>query len=125
MLHYDNNAKIKDTTNELRSKIGNYYLETKKFQAFKNVEIENKESKVVTEHLDYNTYTGIADLTGPSTITNNKNSIYTENGHHNTKSNISHFLKNSKIFYSDRTIEGDSLYYNKNKDFAINKGEII
>lgn len=118
LLHYDNNAKIKDTTNELRSKIGNYYLETKKFQAFKNVEIENKESKVVTEHLDYNTYTGIADLTGPSTITNNKNSIYTENGHHNTKSNISHFLKNSKIFYSDRTIEGDSLYYNKNKDFA-------
>ncbi len=118
LLHYDNYAKIKDTTNVLRSKIGHYYLQTKDFQAFQNVTIDNKDSKVVTDHLDYNTYTGIADLHGPSTVTNNKNTIYTENGRHNSKTNISHFLKNSKIFYGDRTIEGDSLYYNKNKEFA-------
>lgn len=124
LLHYVTGGKIKDTTNVLTSKIGYYYLQTKKFQAYTNVEVTNKDSKLKTNQLDYNTYTGIADLTGPSTITNDKNSIYTENGHHNSKTNISHFLKNSKIYYQDRIISGDSLYYNKNKEFASATGNI-
>lgn len=124
LLHYQSGGKIRDTTNVLTSKIGNYYLQTNDFKAITNVEVVNKESNLKTNNLDYNTVTGIADLTGPSTIKSDKNSIYTENGHHNSKTNISHFLKNSKIFYQDRTISGDSLYYNKNKDFASATGNI-
>ena len=117
-LFYESGGTIKDTTNVLKSEIGNYYLKTNKFQAFTNVDVVNKDSKLVSNHLDYFTDTGIAELYGPSTITSENNKIYTEKGHHNTKTNISHFIKNSKIFYSDRTIEGDSLYYDKNLDFA-------
>jgi len=124
-LFYQSGGTITDATNVLKSKIGNYYLHTHKFQAFTNVEVTNKDSKVVSNHLDYYTDTGIADLLGPSTITSKQNAIYTEKGHHNSKTNISHFLKNSKIFYNDRTIEGDSLYYNKNIEFASATGNII
>lgn len=124
-LYYKSGGTITDATNVLKSRIGDYYLRTKKFQAFTNVVVTNKESKVVSNHLDYYTNTGIADLLGPSTITSKQNSIYTEKGHHNSKTNISHFLKNSKIFYNDRTIEGDSLYYNKNIEFASATGNII
>ena len=123
-LYYKSGGTIKDTTNVLTSKIGNYYLKTNKFQAFTDVDVVNKDSKLVSNHLDYYTSTGIADLYGPSTITSESNKIYTEKGHHNSKTNISHFLENSKIFYSDRTIEGDSLYYNKNIDFASATGNI-
>jgi len=124
-LFYKSGGTITDATNVLKSRIGDYYLRTKKFQAFTNVEVTNKDSKVVSNHLDYYTNTGIADLLGPSTITSKQNSIYTEKGHHNSKTNISHFLKNSKIFYNDRTIEGDSLYYNKNIEFASATGNIV
>lgn len=124
-LYYKSGGTITDATNVLKSRIGDYYLRTKKFQAFTNVVVTNKDSKVVSNHLDYYTNTGIADLLGPSTITSKQNSIYTEKGHHNSKTNISHFLKNSKIFYNDRTIEGDSLYYNKNIEFASATGNII
>ncbi|OGS69024.1 MAG: hypothetical protein A3F91_09980 [Flavobacteria bacterium RIFCSPLOWO2_12_FULL_35_11] len=124
-LYYKSGGTITDATNVLKSRIGDYYLRTKKFQAFTNVVVTNKESKVVSNHLDYYTDTGIADLLGPSTITSKQNSIYTEKGHHNSRTNISHFLKNSKIFYNDRTIEGDSLYYNKNIEFASATGNII
>lgn len=124
-LYYKSGGTITDATNVLRSRIGDYYLRTKKFQAFTNVEVTNIDSKVVSNHLDYYTNTGIADLHGPSTITSKQNSIYTEKGHHNSKTNISHFLKNSKIFYNDRTIEGDSLYYNKNIEFASATGNIL
>ena len=123
-LYYNNGGTIKDTTNLLKSKIGNYYLKTNKFQAFTNVEVTNKDSKLVSNHLDYYTDTGIAELMGPSTITSEQNAIYTEKGHYNSKKNISHFVKNSKITYDDRVIEGDSLFYNKNNGFASATGHI-
>ncbi len=123
-LYYKSGGTIKDETNVLTSKIGDYYLQTNKFQAFTEVKVVNKDSELVSNHLDYYTNSGIADLYGPSTITSESNKIYTEKGRHNSKTNISHFIKNSKIFYTDRTIEGDSLYYNKNIDFASATGNI-
>ena len=84
-LFYKSGGTIKDTTNLLKSKIGNYYLQTNKFQAFNKVDVTNKDSKLISDHLDYYTSTGIAELYGPSTITSEENAIYTEKGHHNTK----------------------------------------
>lgn len=124
-LYYNCGGTIKDTTNLLTSQLGNYYLKTNKFQAFNHVDVTNDDTKLVSERLDYYTRTGIADVYGPTTITSAENSIYTEKGHHNSKTNISHFLENSKIFYGDRTISGDSLYYNRNIEYASATGNII
>ena len=55
---------------------------------------------------------------GPSTITSQANYIYTEKGFYDTKKNLAHFLRRSYIKYDDRLIEGDSLYYNRNIEFA-------
>jgi lipopolysaccharide export system protein LptA len=123
-LFYKTGGTIKDTTNVLISKIGNYYLAENKFQAVTNVEVTNPDSKLISNHLDYYTNTGIAELYGPSTISSEENAIYTENGHYNSKTNISYFLKKSIIYYEDRTIEGDSLYYNKERNFASATGNI-
>jgi lipopolysaccharide assembly outer membrane protein LptD (OstA) len=124
-LYYKSGGTIRDTANFLKSKFGNYYLKTNKFQAETKVDVTNKDgSTLISDHLDYYTSTGIAELFGPSTITNTENKIYTEKGHHNTKTNISHFIKNSIIYYSDRIIKGDSLYYNKNTEFASATGNI-
>ncbi len=117
-LYYNCGGTIKDTINVLKSKEGNYYLNSKKFQGFNRVVVTNENSKLVTNHLDYFTETGIADVFGPSTITSETNRIYTEKGHYNSKTGISHFLKQSKIYYGDRTIQGDSLYYDQNIEFA-------
>ncbi|UAM99229.1 hypothetical protein K8354_05240 [Polaribacter litorisediminis] len=119
-LYYKSYATIKDTTNTLKSKYGNYYLENKKFIATTRVTVVNPEHKLASNHLDYYTTSGVTYLYGPSTITNteNENKIYCEKGFYNTKTNISHFTKNAKLFLKERTIEGDSLYYNKNIGFA-------
>lgn len=123
-LFYKTGGTIKDTTNLLKSRIGNYYLQENKFQAFTKVTVTNPDTDLESDHLDYYTDTGISELYGPSTITSEENSIYTENGHHNSKTNISHFLRRSKIYYGDRTIEGDSLYYDKNIEYASATGNI-
>ena len=119
-LYYQSYATIKDTTNTLKSKVGNYYLEDKKFIATTRVSVVNPEHNLVSNHLNYYTESGHTYLYGPSTITNtkNENKIYCERGFYNTKTDISHFIKNAKLFLKERTIEGDSLYYDKNRGFA-------
>ncbi|PQJ82977.1 hypothetical protein BTO16_05190 [Polaribacter glomeratus] len=119
-LYYKSYATIKDATNTLKSKVGNYYLENKKFIATTRVTVVNPEHNLVSEHLDYYTETGFTYLWGPSTITNTKNSnkIYCEKGFYDTKTDISHFVKNAKLYLKERTVEGDSLYYDKKKGFA-------
>lgn len=119
-LYYKSYATIKDTTNTLKSKYGNYYLENKKFVATTRVTVVNPQHTLISNHLDYYTTSGITYLYGPSTITNteNENKIYCEKGFYNTKTNISHFTKNAKLFLKERTVEGDSLYYDKNIGFA-------
>ena len=119
-LYYQSYATIKDATNTLKSKNGNYYLENKKFTATTRVTVTNPEHILNSNHLDYYTNSGLAYLYGPSTITNteNENKLYSERGFYNTKTDISHFTKNAKLYLKERTIEGDSLYYDKNKGFA-------
>lgn len=119
-LFYQDYATIKDVTNTLKSKNGNYYLENKKFTATTRVTVINPEHNLASNHLDYYTNSGLAYLYGPSTITNtqNENKLYSERGFYNTKTDISYFTKNAKLFLKERTVEGDSLYYDKNRGFA-------
>ena len=119
-LFYRDNATIKDETNTLKSKNGNYYLENKKFTATTKVNITNPDNNIDSDRLDYYTNSGHAYLYGSSTITNKQdgNKIYTEEGFYNTKTDISHFVKNTPLYLDDRTIEGDSLYYDKIRGFA-------
>jgi lipopolysaccharide export system protein LptA len=126
-LFYNSFATIKDATNTLNSKNGNYYLENKKFTATTKVTVVNPDNNLVSNHLDYFTDSAIAYLYGPSTITNTKNSnkIYCERGFYNTKTDISHFVKNAKLFLKQRTIEGDSLFYDKRRGFASATNNII
>ena len=52
-LYYNSYATIKDLTNTLKSKNGNYYLENKKFTATTIVTVINPEHHLESNHLDY------------------------------------------------------------------------
>ena len=68
--------------------------------------------------MDYFSNSGHSYLLGPSTITSKANYIYTEKGFYDTKKNLAYFLNKSYIRYDDRVIKGDSLYYDRNREFA-------
>ena len=90
LLFYKDHAVIKDETNVLKSKNGNYYLENKKFTATTEVTVTNPDNIIASNNLEYYTNSGHAFLYGPSTITNQKdnNKIYSERGFYNTKTDI-------------------------------------
>ena len=118
MIYYYHHGKIKDSINTLKSKVGKYYLSENKFQATTNVEVVNKDNKLTSNHLDYYTNTGIAEIFGESIIKGDESTIYTSRGIYNSTTGISHLLNSSEIIYKDRNIKGDSIYYNKNKNYA-------
>ena len=55
---------------------------------------------------------------GPSTIVGEEYTIYCERGFYDTKIEQGYGVKNTKINYSNRIIEGDSVYFDKATSFA-------
>lgn len=117
-VFYNTNGTITNRDNILKSKSGKYYVAEKKFQFLTAVTITNPKYVMKSNHLDYYSNSGHSYLFGPSTITSKTNFIYTENGFYDTKKNLAHFLRKSYIKYDDRIITGDSLYYDRNREFA-------
>ena len=115
---YKTGGTITDKENTLVSQAGTYLIQRKMYQFRNTVTITNPKYVIKTNHLDYYENVGHAYLFGPSTITSEANYIYTEKGFYDTKKNFSHFVKNSYIKYNNRLIEGDSLYYDRNREFA-------
>ncbi len=115
---YNTNGTITNKDNVLKSKSGRYYANEKKFQFLSAVTITNPKYVVKSNRLDYYNTAGQSYLYGPSTITSKENFIYTEKGFYDSKKNVGHFLRKSYIKYKDRLIEGDSLFYNRNNEFA-------
>ena len=117
-VFYNSKGTIVNKDNTLVSKSGRYYVAQKKFQFLTEVTITNPKYVIKSNHLDYYSNSGHSYLLGPSTITSKANYIYTEKGFYDTKKNVAHFVRNSYIKYDDRRIEGDSLFYNRNTEFA-------
>ena len=117
-VFYNTPGTIINKDNTLKSKSGRYFVKQKKFQFLTEVVLTNKSCVIKSNHLDYYSNSGHSYLFGPSTITSKTNYIYTEKGFYDTKKNLSHFLDKSYIRYDDRIIKGDSLYYDRNKEFA-------
>ena len=116
--YYTCNGVITNRENVLKSKSGRYYANEKKFQFLTAVTVTNPKYVVKSNHLDYYNNSGHSYLFGPSTITSKENFIYTEKGFYDSRKNVGHFLRKSYIKYKDRRIEGDSLFYNRTKEFA-------
>lgn len=109
---------VRDSSGTITSQIGRYYMNTSKYQFVKNVVLVNPEYTLNTERLDFFTENGHAYLFGPSTIIGETSKIYCERGFYNTNNDTGHFQRNAKIDYDNRTVEGDSLYFDRNKSFA-------
>ncbi|WP_424370672.1 OstA-like protein, partial [Muriicola sp.] len=116
--YYNNIGTIVDSANTLTSKIGRYYMEPKKYQFLQSVKIKNPEYTVESAHLDYYTTSKNAYMYGPSTITGDTYTLYCERGFYDTKVETGYGIKNTRINYNNRIIEGDSVYFNKLREFA-------
>ena len=116
--YYRSGGTIRDTASVLKSRIGRYYLEDDKYTFASQVVITNPDYVLTSDHLDFYSESGDAYFYGPTTIKSDESTIYAERGYYDTRGDTGYFVKNSRIDYENRILEGDSLYFNRNTNFA-------
>ena len=117
--YYKTGGKVvRDSSGTITSKIGRYFMPRKKYRFQDSVKLVNPEYTLKTKILDYYTDTSHAYMYGPSTIEDAASKIYCERGFYDTESDTGYFVKKSRINYDNRVFEGDSMYFDRNKNFA-------
>ena len=115
---YRSGGKGKDSASTITSQIGRYFMNLEKYAFKRNVKVRNPEYKIDSERLDFYSELGHAYLYGPSTITSETSVVYCERGFYDTRKDKGFFVKNSKIDYENRLLEGDSIYFDRQRSFA-------
>jgi len=117
--YYETKGKVvRDSSGTITSQIGRFYMNDSKYRFVKDVVLVNPKYTLETNQLDFYSTNGHAYMYGPSTIIGEASKVYSERGFYDTNNDIGHFIKNSKIDYDNLQIEGDSLYFDRNRSYA-------
>jgi lipopolysaccharide export system protein LptA len=123
--YYRSGGTVRDTSSTLKSRVGRYFMKDKKYQFLDKVVVTNPEYVINSNHLNFYSDTGHTYMYGPSTITGKASKVYSERGFYDTRADEGYFVKNSRIDYNDRNVKGDSLYFNRGRNFASAVNNII
>jgi len=125
--YFNTGGTISDGKNVTYTKSATYFLTTKLVDLTGNVKIDTPQYIIEGANIKQNQNTKVADFIGPTTITNRanpKNRIYTEKGTYKMESKEAFLYKNSKIFYNDKILTGDDMYYNQITGFGKATGNV-
>ncbi len=115
---YNSYGIIDNKENVLKSKKGTYFINKKKYSFKTGVKINNPKYEINSENLDYNLTSENAFFFGPTLITGLDYEIQCEKGNFDLLNSAGNFKKNPKIFYNNKIIEGDSIFYNEPINYA-------
>ncbi|GGG57651.1 OstA-like protein [Bizionia arctica] len=116
---------VRDSSGTITSRIGRYYMDSKKYQFVNDVVLTHPDYNINTTHLDFYSESGYAYLYGPSTIVTDESKTYCEKGFYDTENKTGYGIKNTKIEYDNRVFEGDSMYFDNTRSFASATNNII
>ncbi|MET3035555.1 OstA-like protein [Chryseobacterium sp. NRRL B-14859] len=125
--YFNTGGTISDGQNITYTKSATYFLNTKIVDLTGNVRIDTPQYIIEGPNIKQNQNTKVADFTGPTTITNKanpKNRVYTEKGTYKMETKEAFLNKNSKIFYNDKILTGDDMYYNQITGFGKATGNV-
>jgi len=115
---YNSKGVVIDSSSTLTSNQGVYFINKKKYRFKSNVIIDNPEYKVNSDQLDYYTELNQAYLFGDSKIIGDTYTIKCERGFYDLDREKGVFKKNATLYYDNKIIKGDSLYFESEKNYA-------
>ena len=115
---YNTKGVIIDSVSTLTSNQGRYFMDQKKYRFISNVTIDNPEYNVNSDQLDYYTELNQAYLFGNSKIKGEAYTIECERGFYDLDRERGVFKKNATLYYDNKIIKGDSLYFESESDYA-------
>jgi len=120
---YNYNGVVKDSTNTLTSKIGQYYVNEKKAYFKTKVDVVTKDYKIKSDTLIYFTNTKKVMLEGPTHIFNEKkDTLYAESGWYDSMRGYARLTKKPRVWNDKQKMKADSVYYDKKKGEGLAMG---
>lgn len=127
LAYYNTGGTISDGKSVTYSKSATYNLASRTINLTDNVKIEDKDYILEGRNVVQNQITNIVDINGYTVITNRrnpKNRVITEKGTYNLNTKEAHLNKNSKIYYNDKILTGDRMYFNEITGFGTATGNV-
>lgn len=113
LASYNYSGTVKDSTNTLKSVIGQYYVNEKKAYFKTRVDGVTKDYKIKSDTLIYFTNSKKVFIEGPTRIFNEKDTLYAESGWYDSMKSFAKLTKKPKIWNDKQRVKADSIYYNK------------
>jgi len=118
MGYYTVHADITSDENELSSREGYYYSRQQTYYFRDSVVLRNPDYTIYSDTLHYHTNSKVANFFGPTEIIGDSSYIYCENGWYNTATNKSMLKDHALVRNKKQTIQGDSLYYERETGYG-------
>lgn len=115
---YNTKGVVVDSASTLTSQRGTYFMSENKYRFTSDVTILNPKYIVNSEQLDYFTELNQAYLYGKSKIKGETYTILCERGFYDMQREKGVFKENATLYYDDKIIKGDSLYFESERDYA-------
>ena len=115
---YNTKGVVVDSASTLTSQRGTYFISENKYRFTSDVTILNPKYIVNSEQLDYFTELNQAYLYGKSKIKGETYTILCERGFYDMQREKGVFKENATLYYDDKIIKGDSLYFESERDYA-------
>lgn len=111
--------------NTLTSDQGTYLTSQRRFIFSRNVLLSHPERTITGDTMHYVTSTGIAEFFGPTRIVQQNTTLLTTRGQYDTRAERARFTRRSTIDSKGRTLEGDSLHYDRNTGEGLAWGSVV
>ncbi len=113
LASYNYSGTVKDSTNILKSIIGQYYVNQKKAYFKTKVDGVTKDYKIKSDTLIYFTNTKKVFIEGPTHIFNEKDTLYAEYGWYDSMKSYAKLTKRPRIWNAKQKVKADSIFYDK------------
>ncbi len=124
-VFYPDGGKMIDKNNVLESRTGVYFMDTRQAQFNGDVVLVNPKYRLETSALDYDMAASTAFIVAPTDITSGESVIHTSSGNYNTSRDVSRLYDRSTIVNKNKTITGDTLFYDKNSGVSEGFGNVV
>ena len=123
--YYLTGGVIEDDSTRIESVRGYYHNDTKDYYFKDEVHITTPRYEIFSDSMIYNTETDLTRFSGPTRIVGDSMEIYCEGGWYDRPHETFLFVKNASISTPERTVRGDTIFYERETGFGRVTGHAV
>lgn len=116
--YFNSGGQLFSEENILTSEVGIYDIPAKTYYFEEQVHIDNPDFTLDSDQLNFDTTTQIATMRGETIIISPTYRFYFERGQYDTERERGYGLENTRIDYDNRTLYGDSVFFDNAREYA-------